>query len=489
MEMDRPAPAVDWASLAGMDVTSHPLYPLFYARSVAVVGASPKGGYGLRVLSALTSTGFSGSIYPVNPNYESIADFKAYPEIGAIPEPVDAVAIAVPSRAVPGVVRQAIEAGAKSGISFGSGFAEAGEDGELLQAELRALCGERFPLIGPNCLGVMSYLGNAALWAIPLAVPRRPGTVGLVAQSGNMALTLMASSRGLGLAHVVSAGNQAVVDAVDVMSFYLAEPDVRVIAAVIEGLSDVAKFRRIAAQAAERNVPIVALKLGRSEKASRAAVAHTGSLTGSDQLYDALFKQYGVIRVDDSEELMETAKLLSAVRRPAGPGLGVFASSGGECGLFSDLAASSGVALPDLQAETREKLLEILPPFANPLNPLDITASGWGNREIYGNVATLLAATAGRRHRRLYRRHHAQFRSAERHRLGQDDRRDGRRPGKDRQADGRHQYHHRRLLRDDRRVGRTRRDPPLRRPQRRSGHRPRWPLRPVARALPRRERT
>ena len=395
MEMDRPAPAVDWASLAGMDVTSHPLYPLFYARSVAVVGASPKGGYGLRVLSALTSTGFSGSIYPVNPNYESIADFKAYPEIGAIPEPVDAVAIAVPSRAVPGVVRQAIEAGAKSGISFGSGFAEAGEDGQALQAELRALCGERFPLIGPNCLGVMSYLGNAALWAIPLAVPRRPGTVGLVAQSGNMALTLMASSRGLGLAHVVSAGNQAVVDAVDVMSFYLAEPDVRVIAAVIEGLSDVAKFRRIAAQAAERNVPIVALKLGRSEKASRAAVAHTGSLTGSDQLYDALFKQYGVIRVDDSEELMETAKLLSADRRPAGPGLGVFASSGGECGLFSDLAASSGVALPDLQAETREKLLEILPPFANPLNPLDITASGWGNREIYGNVATLLAGTPG----------------------------------------------------------------------------------------------
>ena len=115
-----------------------------------------------------------------------------------------------------------------------------------------------------------------------------------------MALTLMASSRGLHPAHVVSAGNQAVVDAVDVMSFFLSESRIRVIAAVIEGLSDVPKFRRVATQAAERDVPIVALKLGRSEKASRAAVAHTGSLTGSDQLYDALFKQYGVIRVDDS---------------------------------------------------------------------------------------------------------------------------------------------------------------------------------------------
>lgn len=390
-----PAGAVDWARLAGDDAASHPLYPLFYPRSVAVVGASPKGGYGLSVITALTAFGFDGPIHPVNPNYDTIAGLTAYPELGAIPEPVDAVAIAVPSQAVPGVVQQAIAAGVKGGIAFGSGFAEAGEDGQTLQAELRALCGERFPLIGPNCLGVMSYLGGAALWSIPVRPRRRDGTVGLVAQSGNMALTLMSSSRGLNLAHAVSAGNQAVVDAVDVMSFYLAEPGIRVIAAVIEGLSDIAKFRRVAARAAERDTPIVALKLGRSEKGSRAAVAHTGSLTGSDQLYDALFKQYAVLRVDDLDELSETAKLLAAGRRPAGSGLGVFASSGGECGLISDLAAVSDVELPDLPPETREELLGLLPPFANPLNPLDITASGWGKRDIYGNVATLLAATPG----------------------------------------------------------------------------------------------
>ncbi|HUY99702.1 MAG TPA: acetate--CoA ligase family protein [Thermomicrobiaceae bacterium] len=400
MPTEQPAPAsptgaVDWARLAGDDAASHPLYPLFYPRSVAVVGASPKGGYGLGVISALTSFGFTGPIYPVNPNHATIAGLPAYPELGAIPEPVDAVAIAVPARAVPGVVQQAIAAGARGGIAFGSGFAEAGEDGQALQAELRALCGERFPLIGPNCLGVVNYLGGAALWAITAGSRRRAGSVGLVAQSGNMALTLMASSRGLELAHAVSAGNQAVADAVDVMSFFLAEPEVRAIAAVIEGLADVAKFRRVAARAAERDVPIVALKLGRSEKAGRAALAHTGSLTGSDQLYDALFAQTGVIRVDDLEELMETAKLLSADRRPAGTGLGVFASSGGECGLISDLAAANGIELPDLQPETRAALLEILPQFANPLNPLDITASGWGSRDIFGSVATLLAETPG----------------------------------------------------------------------------------------------
>lgn len=390
-----PTRAVDWACLAGNDAASHPLYPLFYPRAVAVVGASPKGGYGLRVVTSLASLGYAGAIYPVNPNYATIADLPAYPDLGALPGPVDAVAIAVPARAVLGVVRQAIAAGARGGVAYGSGFAEEGADGQALQAELRAVCGAHFPLIGPNCLGVMSYLGGAALWAIPLATARRAGAVGLVAQSGNMALTLMASSRGLHLAHAVSVGNQAVVDAVDVMDFYLAEPGIRVIAAVIEGLADVAKFRRVAARAAERNVPIVALKLGRSEQASRAAVAHTGSLTGADRLYDALFAQYGVIRVDDLEELMETAKLLAADRRPAGPGLGVFASSGGECGLIADMAAAGGVTLPDLPPAAREALRGILPPFANPLNPLDITASGWGNRAIYGEVAATLAAIPG----------------------------------------------------------------------------------------------
>ncbi len=142
---EAPMNAVDWTRLAGENLESHPLNPLFAPRSVAVVGASPKGGYGLGVVSALRAFGFAGKIYPVNPNYETIADLPAYPEIGAIPERVDVVAIAVPSRAVPGVVQQAVAAGAKSGIAFGSGFAEAGEDGQSLQAELREICGDCFP--------------------------------------------------------------------------------------------------------------------------------------------------------------------------------------------------------------------------------------------------------------------------------------------------------------------------------------------------------
>ena len=175
-------------------------------------------------------------------------------------------------------------------------------------------------LIGPNCLGVMSYPG-AALWAIPLAKPRCAGAVGLVAQSGNMSLTLPTSDRGPGHAHAVSVGNQAVVDAIDVIDFFPAEPGVCAIAAVIEGLGDVGKFRRVAARATARDVPIVVLKHGRSEKAGHAAIAHTGSLTGADRLYNALFAQHGVIRVDDLDELLPTAALHAADSRPVGPGL------------------------------------------------------------------------------------------------------------------------------------------------------------------------
>lgn len=395
MTAERPASPTDWTSLAGDDAASHPLYPLFYPKSVAVVGASPEGGYGLRVVNALQSYGFAGPIYPINPNYGEIAGLPAFPEIGATPGPVEAVAIAVPSRAVPGVVRQAIAAGVKGGAAFGSGFAEAGEGGVALQAELREICGQHFPLVGPNCLGVLSYANRSPLWSIPTGRQHENGTVGIVAQSGNMALTLMSSTRGLSPAYVVSAGNQAVVDAVDVMSFFLVDPQIRAIAAVIEGLSDVAKFRRVAERAAERDIPIVVLKIGRSEKGSRAAVAHTGSLTGSDQLYDALFQQYGVIRVDDLEELAETAKLLAGSKRPAGTGLAVFASSGGECGLLSDLATTNELELPDLLPETREALIEVLPQFANPYNPLDMTAAGWGNHDMIRDVALLMASTPG----------------------------------------------------------------------------------------------
>jgi acetyltransferase len=375
---------------------SHPLSRLFAPRSVAVVGASPKGGYGLNVVKNLEVFGYTGAIYPVNPNYEEIGGYRAYGSLRDIPEPVDAVAIAVPARATPGVVRDAVAAGVGGGVVFAAGFAELDDDGRQLQEELRALCAEAsFPLVGPNCLGIVNYHAHAPLWGITTGSRTEPGHVALVAQSGNLALSFMVTGRSPRLAYATSCGNQAVLDAVDVMDYYIHDPNVRVIAAVIEGLSDISRFRQMAASAAEREVPIVALKIGRSEKGSRAAIAHTGSLTGADHLYDALFREYGVIRVDDLEDLVETTKFLAADRRPAGTGLAVFASSGGECGLISDMGEQAGLTFPELPAAQRKTIGALLPSYANPGNPLDLTATGWGNRDVYRTAVAELASVPG----------------------------------------------------------------------------------------------
>lgn len=376
--------------------TRHRLRRLFYPASIAVVGVSPKGGYGLGTVENLARFGYAGRIYQVNPNHAEIAGQPVWPSLAALPEAVDAVAIAVPARATPEIVREAIATGAGGAVAFAAGFAELGDEGSALQRELASLARESgFPVIGPNCLGIVNYLARTSLWGITTGTRTEPGTIAVVGQSGNIVLSLMSSSSCPSLAHAVSVGNQAAIDAVDVIDFFLDEPDVRTIIAVLESVGDVAAFRSVAARAAAREVPIVALKLGRSEQGSRAAIAHTGSLTGAAHLVDALFQEGGVIRVDDLDEAGATAAILAAKRRPAGRGLGVTASSGGECGLVSDLAVEAGLVLPELPEAQRARVAPLLPPFARPANPLDITAVGWGYREVARETVLALAETPG----------------------------------------------------------------------------------------------
>lgn len=387
---------VEAASGSRLDGMPHRLRRLVYPASLAVVGVSPKGGYGLGTVENLDRFGFPGRVYQVNPNYDEINGRPVFASLAALPEPPDAVVIAVPARATLAVAREAIAAGAGGAVAFAAGFAELGDEGRVLQDELAALgAASGFALVGPNCLGVVNYLARAPLWGITTGTRTAPGNVAVVGQSGNIVLSLMSSSSCPPLAHAVSCGNQAVIDAVEVIDFFLDEPEVRAVVAVLESIGDVAAFRRVAARAAEREVPIVALKLGRSARGGRAAVAHTGSLTGSTHLADALFRECGVIRVDDLDEAGATAAVLAAPRRPAGRGLGVTASSGGECGLVADLAAEAGLTLPDLPPAEREVVAPLLPPFARPANPLDITAVGWGSRKVSRETVLALASTPG----------------------------------------------------------------------------------------------
>jgi acyl-CoA synthetase (NDP forming) len=374
-------------------MTSTDLQRLFRPRSIAVVGASPKGGYGLTTLSNVRAGGFQGELYVVHPTLEEVDGIVAYPSLTSLPMPPDAVAVAVPAKAVPGVLADAVEMGAGGAVVYGSGFGETGEAGHHLQEEMVRICGGRLPVVGPNCLGVASYRGHAALWGItlPFVHVDGDGSLAIAAQSGNMSLTTMFSGRLPAVAYGVSLGNQALVGVSDVLEFFLTDNQVRVVALIIEGLTDLPRFRRLALQALEQNVRIVALKVGRSARGERATLAHTGTLAGSDGLYDALFRQTGVIRVDDLDELIAVSSLLSSPVRPRGRRLGIFASSGGECGLVADLADTHGIALPELSDETRNVLQTVLPDYGYLSNPFDLTAGGWGQLDVYETTARALA--------------------------------------------------------------------------------------------------
>jgi acetyltransferase len=274
-------------------------------------------------------------------------------------------------------------------VVYGAGFAERDAEGRRRQADLLAAVDGRLPLIGPNCLGLASYRGRAALWGIemPYVQADGDGVVALAAQSGNMALTTMLSGRIPSVAYGVSAGNQADLNLSDCLEYFLTDPAVKVVCLVMEGLTDLPRFRTLAERAASQDVSVIALKMGRSAVGEAATIAHTGTLAGRDASYDALFRQTGVHRVHDLDEMIALCTLLAAPRRPRGARTGVFASSGGECGLIADLADDVGVPLAAFDEATETALAAVLPPYMGVHNPLDLGASAWGDQDIYRAAA------------------------------------------------------------------------------------------------------
>lgn len=373
------------------------LSSVFAPRSIAVVGASPKGGYGLTTLDNLSALGFDGSVSVVHPRLTEVHGHRAVPSLRDLDHVPDAVAVAVPAAAVGGVLTDAVELGVQGAVVYASGFAELGPDGARMQEEALDACRGRMAVVGPNCLGVVSYRTGSALWGIsmPYEHVKRTGAVALAAQSGNIALTTMMSGRLPALAYAASLGNQAAVDVTDCLAYYLDDPDVRVVALVVEGLRDLQRFRRLALDAAARDVAIVALKIGRSSKGESATIAHTGTLAGADAAYDALFEQTGAIRVRDVDELVATCTLLAPAKRPSSTTVALFASSGGECGLVADLVDDHALALADLDQRTETSLRQLLPPYGYVTNPFDLTAGGWGQAPVYEAATRALGTAPG----------------------------------------------------------------------------------------------
>lgn len=349
---------------------------------MAVVGASPHPSFVALCYRNILRHGFPGPVYPVNRRAARIGEAVCYPSVRDLPEPVDLVLVGVPLQHVPAVLADCEARGVGAVDIISSGYAESVAPqlagGVERQRQLRAFAQRTgIRLVGPNCLGLMSVPGR--LMAIPTYLDRLlPGPVALVLQSGMMvpSVLITCQDRGMGFTYVVTSGNEADLDAADYFEYFVEDPNTRVLGGFIEEIRDVDKLLKVARRAADQRKPIVILKIGRSEAAQRAALAHTGSMVGSDRVVDALFRREGITRARSVDELVEMLAIFHTRKLPRGSGVAAVSVSGGVAGLLCDLAPDCGVTFPELLPATRQALRSVVPVYGNVGNPVDITGQG-----------------------------------------------------------------------------------------------------------------
>lgn len=357
---------------------------LFHPSSIAIVGASEKTLYGKGILEYLMHFNYAGSIFPINPKRDQILGIKAYPSVIEISEPIDTALIIVGRNYVINSLKECAEKGIKSSIIITAGFQEADEKGKELEKEISIFSQKSgLRICGPNCAGLVN-MKDKILMSMLREEGREllSGNVGFVSQSGALMMTLagVARDKEIGLSYIVSTGNEADLEVSDFMKYMIEDPDTKVITAFVEGFKDVHKFTQAADLSLKKKKPIIVLKVGRSDLGKDAAASHTAHLTGSDSAYDALFKQKGVIRAIDTEELFEIAKIFSSGKLPQGDGVAILTSSGGTGSLTADLCGDLGIHLPEISGSTLDELLALegLLTFGKLANPADVRGQGMG---------------------------------------------------------------------------------------------------------------
>lgn len=349
---------------------------LLNPRHLAFVGGRSMA----RALKRCADGGFTGPMWLVNPQHTTLEGVPCVASIADLPCAPDGVFIATNRELTLACVGELAAKGAGGAICYASGFAEIGEQGAALQQELLQAAGD-MALLGPNCYGLLDYLHNVALWPVAHGGKTVEKGVAILTQSGNFAYNLSMSDRSLPLAYMASVGNQAQLGVAELMDALLDEPRVTAIGLHMEGLKNVPGFARVAHKALEKGIPVIALKTGVSQIGAELALSHTSSLAGSDALYDSLFERLGVIRVSGPVSFVETLKAAACGNLPAGPSLIALACSGGDAGLIADYAERNHLGLPKLAAEQRVALAQVLPSYANLVNPLDFTTAIWGERD------------------------------------------------------------------------------------------------------------
>jgi acyl-CoA synthetase (NDP forming) len=372
---------------------------LFNPSSVAVIGASGRRHtLSWWPVELLRRNGFAGPIYPVNPTRADIDGLRCYPSIGSLPEAVDLVVVALDAPRSLEAVRECVDAGAKIVVLPTQGFAELGEEGRQREHALTSLAGPGgLRIVGTNTDGV----GNIAAGAIASIQPlfgrgMTTGPVAVVTQSGAIAGSLLARLKheGIGCRLYASTGNETDLGLVDFLSVMVQDADVRLVLSFVETLRRPEQFVEVTKLAAELGKPIVLIKVGRSAVGARRAAAHTGALAGSDQLYQALFDAYGVIRVSELSELVAVAKLHLTSGSPRSRTLGILSVSGGQAGAMADKATSMGLSVPSVSAAAEQALDSVLT-FGKGFNPCDLTGEIATNPRLAAEVYTAFADEPG----------------------------------------------------------------------------------------------
>ncbi|MBF1990531.1 bifunctional acetate--CoA ligase family protein/GNAT family N-acetyltransferase [Fischerella thermalis] len=350
-----------------------PLDAIFAPKSIAVIGASQReGSVGRTVLWNLISHPFGGTVFPVNPKHHSVLGIKTYPNIAAVPEPVDLAIVITPASTVPGVIGECVDAGVKGAIVLSAGFKEIGTTGaELEQQVLQQVRRGKMRLIGPNCLGVMNpHTGLNATFAHGMALP---GKVGFISQSGALCTAILDWSfrENVGFSAFISIGSMLDVGWGDLIYYLGDDPHTESIVIYMESIGDARSFLSAAREVALTK-PIIVIKAGRTAAAAKAAASHTGALAGSDAVFDAALRRCGVLRVKSISELFDMAEVLAKQPRPKGPRLTIVTNAGGPGVLATDALITDGGELAELSPETYAALNELLPPQWSHNNPIDI---------------------------------------------------------------------------------------------------------------------
>ena len=353
---------------------------LLSPRHIAFIGGND-ADFSARQCAAL----FDGPVWGVNPKRDTLGGVPCFRRVEDLPEAPDAVFLATPRAIATDTLRQLNHLGAGGAACFTAGYGELGEAGRQAEAELVEAAGE-MALVGPNCYGVVNFTNGAVLWPFGAGDSRCEKGVALIMQSGMLPANLIMNDRSLPISYVISAGNQALLAIEDYMDLLLDDPAVTAIGLYIEGIKDLQKFADAAIKALAVNKPVVVLKAGKSSLGSQISVSHTGSLAGTDQAFQALFEQLGMIRVQSPVEMIETLKFLSVSGAPKGNRLAAFTCSGGDAAMVADYCDRAGLELAQPGAVAAGKLSELLPDIATVSNPLDYTTPLWGNAEVMPGV-------------------------------------------------------------------------------------------------------